>query len=303
MTELDRRAPIARSSETADGGSAVYPSSVGSGQVGILEAIRRRWLSALIPLVLLLAAAVAVGLLRPPVYTAGSRLIVQAATGNPASLPGAVTATEGLAETYSRALASDEIVTAVAQETGVEEDDVRDQVSATPVPDSAIIEVRATGPTEAEAVALANSAAGALTAYVDGLGGDSPEAAGLLREYRKAAARYEEELDEKVRLEQEQGNSDSAAAEAASRQASVDADAAQVQRDALGAAYQNGQRFFTAPVATLARATEASSDFSPKLQLFLLIGAVAGLATGAAVATLRAGSALSPSRPPGFASR
>ena len=72
--------------------------------------------------------------------------------------------------------------------------------------------------------------------------------------------------------------------------------AAAVQRDGLARAYQSGQQLYTAPLEVVGRATSASSDRVSRLQLFGLIGLVAGLAVGAVLATVQANSGSSADR-------
>ena len=83
-------------------------------QFGVLEAMRWHWRLALLPVVLLIGAAIVVGMLRTPVYTATANLTVDFGAESPSSLPGSVTAAQALADSYSRAVQATPVVRGVA---------------------------------------------------------------------------------------------------------------------------------------------------------------------------------------------
>lgn len=279
-------------SRTVDSRSNDSRRVVRSERIGVLEAMRWHWITALLPVLVLVGGAVALGLLREPVHTASSRLSVQVAAGGPAALAGSVTAAGKLASSYSRAIEAEPVVDDVARRASLSPQKVRDRISATQVPDTPVITVSATGGRERQAVALANLAAQGLQDYVSGLrepllGGDR-----LLGKFGDAVSRYEAALENQQQLKavvESTGSKRKAAeANAALELARVDTQTALLERDVLRQNYLTGRGLYTAPVDVIARASSATSDFAARLQLLILIGFAAGIAVGALLATMRA---------------
>lgn len=121
-------------------------------RLSVAESMRLYRFTALLPVLLLLGAAIALGLLRDPTYTATARSQVLIAASSPSSLAGSADAGTDFAATYARAIDAEEIVGQVARETDLTRDQVNDRISATPVPDAAVLSVSATGTNEGVAV-------------------------------------------------------------------------------------------------------------------------------------------------------
>ena len=87
--------------------------------IGVLSAVRRHWIVATLPVILLVGAAVALGLERPPRYTATANLSVgRIYVDNPAGVSGVLEATQSLAAVYSRAIRSTAVQTETARRFG-----------------------------------------------------------------------------------------------------------------------------------------------------------------------------------------
>ena len=114
-------------------------------QVRISWALRRYWLTALLPLIVLVSAAVAVGLTRDPNYTAETKLTAgRVDSGTPSSaLAGFTAASQSLAETYSRSVHSDQILRQVAEDTDTSPSVVSSKVTAAPIPNTPVFRVTA----------------------------------------------------------------------------------------------------------------------------------------------------------------
>ena len=138
-------------------------------RIDVLAAVRRHWLVALAPVVLLVAAAVVLGLKRPVTYTTTATLSVgHVYESNAAGIPTIIEATQSLASVYSRAISSTEVVQDARRRLRREHaSPVSGGLSATPIPQSPLIKVSATSRSEPGAIALANAGAAALAAYIN----------------------------------------------------------------------------------------------------------------------------------------
>src|SRR5262249_11700645 len=133
----------------------------------LLKAARRHWFLALLPVLLFVGGAVALGIKRPPRYKATANLSVgHVYVSNPTGIATIIDATQALAAVYSRAIHSGEVVQGTRSRLG-ERSSVSGSFNATPLPDSPLIKVTAESPSASGAVALANASADALTVYVN----------------------------------------------------------------------------------------------------------------------------------------
>lgn len=258
-------------------------------QVGVLEAMRWHWPLVLIPVVLLLAVGLALGLLRTPTHTATANLSVDFGAQNPSSLPGSVTAAQALADSYARAIDATPVVRGVALKTGTPASEVADHTAASPIPDSTVVRVSGFGGSEREAIELANASAKALTTYIGTLNGTRSGSAPVLAQFRQAESIYQDRLDRQLVLAEQV---DAAPTDEAARQelkrARVKTQVALLKKNSVGELYGASQQAYVAPLSFLSEASSASSDKVARLQLLGFIGLVAGLAIGAALATVRA---------------
>ena len=131
-----------------------------------LQAVARHPLLALLPVVLLIGAAIAVSSQRKPTYNAESRVAIGSFSPSEQSAPGAAYAGTQFASAYARAITAEDVVRPVARQTHLAPAQVSARLSATPVPDSPFLRIQATGPTAPAAEGLASAATGALTEYV-----------------------------------------------------------------------------------------------------------------------------------------
>ncbi|HSR94750.1 MAG TPA: hypothetical protein VLK56_07765 [Solirubrobacterales bacterium] len=258
-------------------------------QVGVLEAMRWHWQLVLIPAVLLLGVGLALGLLRAPTYTATANLSVDFGAQNPSSLSGSVTAAQALTDSYSRAVFATPVVDQVADKTGAPASEVAERVSASPIPDSTVIKVSGEAGSEEAAVKLANVSATALTRYVGTLNGTRNGTTPVLAQFRQAESVYQDRLahQEELTGQADANPSDEAAAQELKR-ARVKTQVALLKKNSVGELFEASQQAYVAPLSFLSAATAASSDRLARLQLFAFIGLIAGLAIGAALATVRA---------------
>jgi capsular polysaccharide biosynthesis protein len=251
-------------------------------RIPVGDAMRRYWLIVLLPTLLLLGTGIYFGVTRAPRYTSEARLTVGRVDVDPASLATFASATQALASAYSRAVEAQSVVLPVARRLRMTPAQVRREISASPVPDSPVIRVKATTGSKARAVALANVASGALVAYTTTLNRTSADSSRLLDEYRAVS----------LRVSQDQRRLNALGVDAPKARAAAQAELAadSLQARSLASAFQTSQQGIGASklVGVLTEATGASSDRTPKLQLLGFAGALAGLLLGLAAASLLA---------------
>jgi hypothetical protein len=255
-------------------------------------ALRRHWFVALVPVILFVAGAVVLGTKRPPRYSTTANLSVgHVYVNSAAGIPTIIDATQSLAGVYSRAIHSD----TVSRDTrrllkNQDSAPVAGTLSATPIPDTPLIKVSAESSSGREAVLLANAGATALAAYVNRQVRDNGASATLSRRYREAALVYRQRLDTRNRLKHRYNNRPTRKNKAARDRAAAAADTAFLRREALQASYEAAVQGGTSSIGVevFSNATSAASDRTEKMQLFVFVGLLGGLAAGAALALLRA---------------
>ena len=263
-------------------------------RAGIWEAMGRRRHLTVLPILILLPISMALGLARSPRYTAETRLIVgRLAITNP-GLSGYVTATQSLASAYSRAVTATEVTEPVAREMKMSTREVASRLAASPIQQSPVFRVIATGASQSQAIALANDASGALIGYVAKLNRENPDGPRLLAQYGRATHAFD-----RANLQQQSAHarfrrSPNAVNEAAFSATSSARASAELQRTTLGALYQSSEsgQAISSLVGTLNTASTASSDRNSVLELLAFLAIAVGLAIGAALATARANRAL-----------
>lgn len=269
------------------------PEELRSAAPNVGSAIRRNRLIVLLPPIALVAAAVAIGLSRAPVYTAESRLNVGGANVGTQSIPGFVEAATALAGAYSRAIDSPGVTESVARTTGLDRREVGDRLSATPVAESPVFSISAEGTSEKEAVELARAASQSMVDYIARINDDEEAREELLRDYRRASATAQRLAIELARLRRNAGPA--GATNQSSRREmnrlAGNLEAARLEARGLATSYQeaaqgSGGRAF---VQVLNPPLGASSDRIPFTQRLIAIGLLVGLLIGVALAVVRSG--------------
>jgi capsular polysaccharide biosynthesis protein len=249
------------------------------------NAIARHKLLVCAVAVLCAALGLAYGVSRQPRYTASATLQVGQVNPNSPGFYGYVQSAAALASAFSRAVAAEPVLAAVQQKLKLPPAVAGARLSAEPIPVSPAFRVIATGPSAPAAVALANVAAAALIDYESESNSANPQAATLLHEYAEASFALQRANASFVRLAHDKR----ASAEARLR-AGAARTAAQVKLKAIGNSYV-GAVTSQAPrsglVTLLAGASSASSDHRSKIEMFALIGLLAGIVLGCLGAMLR----------------
>ncbi len=279
---------------TASSGDGAPPTPVGNREARSEQprtlggAILRHPFLVLVPAILAVGAAIALGITRTPAYTAETRFTVGRLDVTSQAIPGVVAANQSLAATYSRFVSAEGVVDPVAEQLGVPSRTVSRSLRASPIPESPIIRIEAEAGTVDQAVQMANIAGNVLTSYVRTINQDGV-ARGLLNRFRAAAGVVAEaELARDVA--QRQTN---IASQPATRLALANATAElevarirfatlrdQVNQDAQSRATSNS-------ITRLNQASGAVSDHDAVMQRLIVVGALGGLALGVLLALAR----------------
>lgn len=256
----------------------------------LLRAARRHWFLALLPVLLFVGGAVALGIKRPARYEAQANLSVgHVYINNPAGIATIIDATQALAAVYSRAIHSGEVLQDTRRRLG-EGSSVSGSFNATPLPNSPLIKVTAESSSARGAIVLANSSADALALYVNKQLRDNSASSTLSDRYRDASLKYRQALDDRNRLRRRYQRDETRANKEARDRAAAAADTALLRREALRASYEQAVQGGSASVGieSFSRASGATSDRRSMMQILVFVGLLGGLAAGAALALLRA---------------
>jgi capsular polysaccharide biosynthesis protein len=267
--------PPTRAAPVADEPATLRPRIVGP-----LEAFVRHPILTLLPLVLLAAVALVIGLQRDPVYTAKARVNVGRADVAPFVLQSVVGGNATLAASYARVISTEKVIRGAARRGGVTPQEAADGLDASPIPGSTLIQVEATGQSTAQAVSLANGGARSLISYVTSVTASREKRAAFKR-YRRAQAEVERVQLRLVKLRK------GGVSPALSR-ALVDLEAAKLRASNLANQYRGtaGDPTGGSPLRLIAPAATASSDRASTLERLILIGVAAGLVLGLGLALL-----------------
>lgn len=249
--------------------------------VGPAQASLRHPFIALLTALLCVGGAVAIGLTRSPQYTAEARLNVGRIDVPAYTLQGVIIGNQSLAQSYSRAISAPYVLNAAARAARLSGGAARSRLTATPVAQSTVIRIQATGLSKRAAVALANGASQGLMTYVVKLNKNA-QANTVLSDFRQA---QREVVDAQKRVA---ALSSKGSKSAALQRARLNLQTAELKARTLGQQYQFQAGNEAPPnlVQLLAPATSASSDFRSRLEELVLIGLVAGLLAGLALALM-----------------
>lgn len=283
-----RPAPTTPAGPSPDDGPRVgridAPTATRRGaRVAPSTAVVMRPLLAALPVVLFLIPSLLVGLTRQPTYTSEARLLLGGFNVRSAAVPGFVDASRTLAATYARLVDTEVIVQPTAAAMGLPRDQVAGHISASPVPDSAIIKVVGSAKNDDDAIALAVAATAALREYVSNAGGSNKSEE--LAAYRTAVRARSDAQTRKVAIERIYAAAPTEANRQALADATADFEVAQIDA-AREAERFNGAGSGGADLRVIAPPNTVTSDRIAKLQLFVAAPVLLGVVVGIALATL-----------------
>jgi uncharacterized protein involved in exopolysaccharide biosynthesis len=246
-------------------------------------ALKRSWQVVLACVLLCVGVAAAVGLVRAPNYKAQSQLFVGSFDVRSVAIPGFVTASVQLADAYSRLATSDAIAVPVAHQTGLTLSQVRERLTASNVPGSPVVRITTEGPNRSAAIKLAKAAANETDAQVRALTSGKGAADQLLARYRTDSITAAAAASQVGRLQSQHASSQTVIA------AQAQADIARVRANTSASLYGQARANAggAAQVHILTTAVSATSDRGSVIEQLILVGALAGLVAGGALATIR----------------
>jgi capsular polysaccharide biosynthesis protein len=246
-------------------------------------ALKRSWLVVLACVLACCGVAVAVGLVRSPDYKAQSQLFVGSFDVRSVAIPGFVTASVQLADAYSRLATSDAVVVPVARQLGLTRGAVRERLTASNVPGSPVVRITAEGLSRRAAIALARAASEETAAQVRGLTNRNGEADQLLRRFQAASAQAARTASRAGQLRGQHASAQTILA------AEAQSETARLRANTIGSLYGQARANSggAAQVHVINAAQSATNDRGQVLQQLILVGALAGLVAGAALAALR----------------
>jgi capsular polysaccharide biosynthesis protein len=278
---------------------AAHEDSVGKGQrftappppptrrVSLGTALRRYPVLALLPVVVLAAAGITLGLRRQPTYTASTTINVGAPDINSQATPGYVQAEQTLASAYSREVTSQFVYKPVAGQLHVSQGEVASRLSSSAVPSSPTFTINATGSSQQSAITLAQAATGALNHYISVIDQGENSSAQLLARYQAAERKADRLSAISGSLAGENSVSPGSVSSSRRAAAKLAAQVAQLQANSLAGQYTSGSTMSRgAIIQVLNPATSASSDRRSITERYGVIGAAAGIVLGAALALL-----------------
>lgn len=232
-------------------------------------------ISLLVPVIISIVAALVLTSDRSPVYTAETRLSVGSLDVATQAIPGLVAGTQALASSYSRLVDAEEVLVPVAETLGADPADLRERVSGSPIPESPIFLIEATGDTEESAVELVNLTSESLGAYISGVNRTNDDTPRLLADYRGAVAQAE-----KAQAALNRANDRGTPAEV--QAATTNVRTFELRIEVLGDLYRQSLQGEASAnqVQIINRASVAESDATSYRQRVLFLAGLAGLVAG-----------------------
>jgi capsular polysaccharide biosynthesis protein len=253
--------------------------------VSLGTALRRYPVLALLPVVVLAAAGITLGLRRPPTYTASTTINVGTPDINSQATPGYVQAEQTLASAYSREVASQFIYNPVAKALNISRADVASRLSSSAVPASPTFTINATGSTSSAALTLAAAATKALQHYINVVNQGETSSVQLLTRYRNAQREADRLSGISGKLIGQNNVTPGSVSQKRRQEAKVAAQVAQLQANTLAQQYTNGSTISRgATIQVLNPAASATTNRQSITERYGVIGAAAGLVLGAILA-------------------
>ena len=247
----------------------------------------RHPLLAVLPVIALVAAAVAVGLLRDPVYTSEARINVGRTDVPAYTLQEVVLGNATLAASYARAVDAPQVIASGARAAAIPIEEARAQVFGSQVPRSTLIRIEAAGSSVREARDLVNGVANGLIDYVRVLNVRQRDTQ-LEAQYRDAQRRTDGARRRHAAVAAEQPETSRAV-----ERARLDLLTAQLRSQTLSTRLvQSGAAPAQNAMQLVVPAVDASSDRNAVLSRLVLIALAAGILLGVVLALLRANAGL-----------
>ena len=250
----------------------------------LADALRRYPVVALFPIIVLAAIGVMLGVRRSPIYTSSSQLNVGVPTASSSATPGYELSAEQLASSYSRQATSSTYFAAVGRQAHLSEGAVAARLSSSAVPSSTTFYVNATGPSTSSSISLAKTATRVLKAQINASERQNGTAQ-LLQRYRSLQAQANQLAAMSGKLHGQ--NSSGAKTIPASQlmAAQLAAQTAELRAQAASERYtQSANQGVSTNLAVLNLARSATSDRASVTERYGIVGLIAGIVIGIALA-------------------
>ena len=254
----------------------------------LADALRRYPVVALFPIIVVTAVGVMLGVRRSPTYTASSQLNVGVPNASSSATPGYELAAQQLASSYSRQATSQTYYAAVGRQAHLSEGGAATRLSSSVVPSSTTFYVDATGPSASSAIALARTATRVLTAQINANRRQNGTGQ-LLQGYRTLQAQANSLAAASGKLHGENASGTKKIPPAQLRVAQLAAQTAELRAQAASQRYtQAAAQGVSTNLAVLSLARSASDDRASVTERYGIIGLVAGIVIGIALAFMAA---------------
>ena len=259
---------------------------------GPLLSVLRHPRLVILPVLLVLGGALAFTLQRVPAYTAEAQILVGRVDVEANAVPGFVSANQTLAATYARLVSTTVIASRVAAALDVPVSEISGDLAGDPIPESSLIKITASSPSQERAVALAATTSTELIKYLNQTNDNPARQKVLLEEYRAAAEQLQVATLGRVAAESALGLATAAQepeSQAALARARAAVDQASLSSDTAAQAYRESQRG-AADRGTLNLVSESrttGSDRARSIQLAVVTSLMLGGLLGLGLATLK----------------
>jgi len=253
-------------------------------RIGALVALRRHWLLALLPIIVLVPVVGVVAAKRTPKYSAEARLMAgQLNLSTAAAVAGYAQASQDLASTYPLMIYANPVIGRVARQLHISSAAVASGLTATSVPSSSIVRVDATAGSAKQAIDIANAASAALIHYVASFNRNNSDSPRLQKALLAANVAYEHAVAQMPSTSQ-------GPLDPAGQRLKAKVDTARAAVAGLTSVYQQSllNESASSLLRPLSSATGATSDKTRKLEIALFAAVIAGAILGVGLATLRA---------------
>jgi hypothetical protein len=245
----------------------------------------------ILPAVILLAVGVVLGSKKAPTYSATATINVGKADIATQATPGYVQASEALAASYSRLVASQHVAVPVAQAVGESPASVASRISAVPIPNEPTFTITATDSTPQSAVRLARATVNSIVKFSQQSQTNQGGPTQLLNRYHQIQTEADTQQAKADRLQGQLQVDTPGVTQAEVTKAKVAAQTLTLRAQGLSNQYLNLAQNGAAPAldVLIDPTSPTSSDRTSNREKYGVVGAVAGLVIGIALAGLVGG--------------
>jgi uncharacterized protein involved in exopolysaccharide biosynthesis len=256
--------------------------------MSLASALKRSWSLVLLSAVICASAGLIAGLVRDPEYKAEAQLYVGSFDVRSLAVPGFVTASLQIADAYSRLANSDAVVVPVSRRLRLTRDEVRQRLTTSNIPGSPVVRIEGVGSSRRAAVDLVRAASAATASRVSRFTSRNADAERNFKRFQAAAVRAQQAEARALQLRSRRANGENVPTRTITA-AQARAETARLRATTFANLYGEARANTSgaANVHVIDAGGTATNDRNEVLQRLVLLGALAGLVLGAALATLQ----------------